>query len=53
MPDDRLQFEHPTIRDHGTIAEHTFTRCGGEHAPKDYREFPLDKFGECSEGHAS
>lgn len=58
MPDDRLQFERPTIRDHGTIAEHTFFRCdsgtgGADSPPKDFRDFPPDKFGECSSGHAS
>ena len=43
--------EAPGIVDYGSIAEHTFTRCGGYDPPKDY-PFPpsyhLDKFNECS-----
>lgn len=41
----------PQIVDYGSIAEHTFTRCGGTHAPKDHPYPPayhLDKFNECS-----
>lgn len=57
MPDGRIEFAQPTITDHGTIAEHTFTRCSGGNEdasmPKDWRDFPLDRFGECSSGHAS
>lgn len=57
MPDGRIEFERPTITDHGTIAEHTFTRCAGGNEdafmPKDWQDFPTDKFGECSSGHAS
>lgn len=57
MPDGRIEFERPTIMDHGTIAEHTFTRCAGGNEdafmPKDWQDFPTDKFGECSSGHAS
>lgn len=49
----KIRYERPTITDHGSIGDHTFTRCGGTHAPKDWRSFPPDKFGECSEGHAS
>lgn len=51
-----MKFERPTIIDHGSIAEHTFLRCPsgeGDWPPKDYRDFPLDKHGECSEGHVS
>ena len=53
-----MKYEKPTIRDHGSIAKHTFTRCptGAPVAgapPKDFQDFPLDKFGECSAGHAS
>lgn len=52
-----IQFEQPTVTDHGSIADHTFFRCetGDETAdmPKDFRVFPVDKFGECSSGHAS
>lgn len=53
-----MRFEQPTIIDHGSIAEHTFFRCesgspqqfmGQDPPPKDFRDFPLDKFGECSE----
>ena len=44
-----MKYEKPTITDHGSIAEYTYTRCGGEHAPKDFRDFPTDKFGECSD----
>lgn len=53
-----MKYEKPTIRDHGSIAQHTFTRClsgspvGGA-PPKDFQDFPLDKFGECSAGHVS
>lgn len=58
MPDDRIRYVDPTIVDHGSIAEHTFTRCeSGDPAawapPKDWRDFPTDMFGECSSGHAS
>jgi hypothetical protein len=53
-----MKYEKPTIKDHGSIARHTFTRCpsGAPVAgapPKDWQDFPLDKFGECSAGHAS
>lgn len=48
---DSTQWVAPEITDHGSIAEHTFTRCGGSGPPKDFRPFGLDKFGECSEGH--
>lgn len=46
-----MRYETPTIIDHGSIAEHTFTRCGGSGPPK--KDFPesehkLDKFNECS-----
>ena len=44
-----MKYEKPTITDHGSIAKHTFTRCGGAFAPKDFRNFPVDKFGECSD----
>lgn len=54
MSEGTMQYEHPTVIDHGTIAEHTFSRCGGDTSPpKDWQDFPLDKFGECSDGHAS
>jgi hypothetical protein len=47
-----VTYEAPQVFDYGSIAEHTFTRCGGTHAPKDYPYPPnyhLDKFNECSE----
>ena len=46
-----LPYNVPKIVDYGSIAEHTFTRCGGTHAPKDHPYPPLyhlDKFNECS-----
>jgi hypothetical protein len=46
-----LPYSVPEIVDYGSIAEHTFTRCGGTHAPKDHPYPPLyhlDKFNECS-----
>lgn len=46
-----IPYNAPQIVDHGSIAEHTFTRCGGVHAPKDHPYPPayhLDKFNECS-----
>ena len=54
----KLPYEHPTVLDHRSIAEHTFTRCATNQAvpgapPKDSQDYPLDKFGECSSGHAS
>lgn len=52
-----MTFEYPTITDHGSIANHTFFRCEGGNpdasVPKDQRSFPIDRFGECSSGHAS
>ena len=53
-----MRYERPEIIDHGSIAEHTFYRCesgnpDGWAPPKDFRDFPHDKFGECSSGHAS
>lgn len=51
-----MRFERPQVSDFGSIAAHTFYRCesGNPDAefPKDHRDFPTDKFGECSEGHA-
>lgn len=52
-----MEFRPPTVTDFGSIAAHTFTRCstatGGPDAPpKDHEDFPHDKFGECSSGHA-
>ena len=56
----RIAFEKPRIEDFGSIAEHTFTRCGGTGytgpgtapaaPPKDFPWVPnkLDNFGECS-----
>ncbi len=50
-----MKYEQPTITDHGSIAQHTFTSCPSgqpthEHPDpgKDFQDFPLDKFGECS-----
>lgn len=46
-----LPYSVPKIVDYGSIAEHTFTRCGGTFAPKDHPYPPLyhlDKFNECS-----
>lgn len=48
---ERTRWAEPEITDHGSIAQHTFTRCGGTGPPKDHRIFGLDTFGECSEGH--
>lgn len=53
-----MKYEKPTIKDRGSIAKHTFTRCdsgtgGAGDPPKDWQDFPHDKFGECSSGHAS
>lgn len=51
-----MKFEAPRLVHYGSIAEHTFSRCDsgtGDFPPKDHREFPHDKFGECSDGHAS
>lgn len=52
-----MRYEPPTVTDHGSIIAHTFSRCatGDPSAtiPKDYQDFPLDKHGECSAGHAS
>ena len=51
----KIQFERPSVTDHGPIAAHTFSRCEsgtGSWPPKDWRDFPLDKFGECSSGYA-
>ena len=50
-------YEKPSITDLGSIAEHTFYRCGEagnpeSPKPKDFRVFPVDKHGECSSGHA-
>jgi hypothetical protein len=44
-----MTYEKPEIVDYGSIADHTFTRCGGV-GPKvgDFRTCELDKFGECS-----
>jgi hypothetical protein len=50
-----MRFEDPAIVDHGSIAAHTFYRCGSGDStasmPKDWQEAPHDKFGECSAGH--
>lgn len=47
-----MRYEAPTITDLGSIAEHTFTRCGGSGPPKDLDcQFAKDKFGEASSGH--
>lgn len=53
-----MNYEAPKVTDHGSIADHTFFRCeSGDPTdwapPKDFRDFPTDKFGECSSGHAS
>ena len=53
-----IKYEKPTVTDRGSIAKHTFTRCpsgtgGAGDPPKDWQDFPPDKFGECSSGHAS
>jgi hypothetical protein len=54
-----LRYEQPKVIDHGSIIEHTFYRCEsgsgveGVDPPKDWRDFPLDKHGECSSGHAT
>jgi hypothetical protein len=52
-----MKFIAPTLTDYGSIAAHTFTRCASGDPepgapPKDHLDFPLDKFGECSDGHA-
>lgn len=49
-----MDFERPTITDHGSIVDHTFHRCdsatGSDFPPggKDPEDFDHDKFGECS-----
>ena len=51
-PEERMRFEYPTITDHGSIADHTFSRCDtgtGDWPPKDWQTHPHDKFGECSD----
>jgi len=52
-----MRYEPPRIVDHGSIIAHTFSRCvaatGEGIPPKDFEDFPLDKHGECSAGHAS
>lgn len=51
-----MRFERPTVTDFGSIANHTFSRCDsgtGDFPPKDPVDFPHDKFGECSDGHAN
>ena len=48
-----MKYQQPTITDHGSIAEHTFSRCPegtGTFPPKDTQSCELDKFGECSCG---
>lgn len=55
-----MKFQYPTITDHGSIADHTFTRCnpsgaheynGNPPPPKTYiTSCELDKFAECSCG---
>lgn len=50
-----MRFQYPEITDHGSIADHTFTRCadaiGSDPPPaKDWKTCELDKFGECSCG---
>lgn len=44
-----MRYEKPEIVDYGSIADHTFTRCGGV-GPKlgDFRSCELDNFQECS-----
>ncbi|MEX0815863.1 MAG: hypothetical protein WD027_00320 [Gaiellales bacterium] len=54
----KTPYEEPEILDFGSIADHTFLRCGGTGVnggghtpPKDFPYPPayhLDKFGECS-----
>jgi hypothetical protein len=54
-----MRYEPPKVIDHGSIIAHTFSRCAGATGeegsipPKDWQDFPLDKHGECSAGHAS
>jgi hypothetical protein len=45
----KIVYEQPTIRDYGSIADHTFTRAGGS-GPKvgDWQVCKTDKFGEYS-----
>ncbi|HZT92722.1 MAG TPA: hypothetical protein VFA05_11845 [Gaiellaceae bacterium] len=45
-----MKYAQPEILDYGSIADHTFIRCGGTHAPKDPpgKPFHYDKFNECS-----
>ena len=49
----KVPYQRPLIIDHGSIAQHTFTRAGG-HGPKvgDWQVCKTDKFGEysCSSG---
>ena len=53
-----MRYEQPAVVDHGSIAAHTFSRCASgdpspDAPPKDFEDFPLDNFGECSSGHVS
>jgi hypothetical protein len=53
-----MRYEPPKVKDHGSIIEHTFYRCASGNPepgapPKDWQDFPLDKHGECSSGHAT
>lgn len=53
-----MKYERPVVIDHGSIAEHTFTRAGGGESdgscqgratpPKDNRSGKLDCFDEYS-----
>jgi hypothetical protein len=54
-----MKYEKPFVTDLGSIADHTFFRCSvgnptpePPNPPKDPQDFPLDKHGECSSGHA-
>jgi hypothetical protein len=49
--EDGLSYERPKVVDYGSIAAHTFTRCGAPEGPrKDFPDVPhhIDNHGECS-----
>ena len=52
----RMQYVPPTVVEFGSIGGHTYSRCPSGNPsstkPKDWQDYPHDKFGECSSGHA-
>lgn len=46
-----MEYSKPEVVDYGSIAHHTFTRCGAPYGPrKDFPNVPhhIDTHGECS-----